>query len=85
MVYNPKKYLRFAKIFNCYIIHSNMKQLFILVSFLLFFFPHNSSAVTILIPMDDAQKDHLKSYGVVFWTLQNSIEAKWLLNYRGGS
>lgn len=39
----------------------------------------------ILIPMDDSQKNHLKAYGITFWTLQNGIEAKWLLNYRGGS
>jgi hypothetical protein len=35
--------------------------------------------------MDDAQKDHLKSYGVTYWILQNGIETSWLLNYRGGS
>lgn len=35
--------------------------------------------------MDDLQKDHLKSYGITYWTLQNEIEAWWLLNYRGGS
>jgi hypothetical protein len=35
--------------------------------------------------MDDAQKDHLKSYGVAFWVLKNGGEVDWLLNYRGGS
>lgn len=39
----------------------------------------------ILIPMDDTQNNHLKAYGVTYWTLQNQIEAWWLLNYRGGS
>jgi len=39
----------------------------------------------ILIPMDDSQSDHLKAYGIVYWVLQNSLEASWLLNYRGGS
>ena len=39
----------------------------------------------ILIPMDGMQKDHLKSYGIAYWTLQQDIEVKWLLNYRGGS
>lgn len=38
-----------------------------------------------LIPMDDTQKNHLKSYGIVFWALENNVEAQWLLNYRGGS
>ncbi len=40
---------------------------------------------SIIIPMDDTQKNHLKAYGVVYWTLQNGIEIKWLLNYKGGS
>jgi len=35
--------------------------------------------------MDDQQKDHLKSYGIAFWTLKNNEEVDWLLNYRGGS
>jgi hypothetical protein len=40
----------------------------------------------ILIPMDeDHQNDHLKAYGVAFWTLENSLSVDWLLNYRGGS
>ncbi len=39
----------------------------------------------ILIPMDDKQTEHLKSYGIAFWVLQNAIEVDWLLNYRGGS
>jgi hypothetical protein len=42
-------------------------------------------AASILIPMDDEQKDHLKSYGIAFWTLKNGEEVDWLLNYRGGS
>lgn len=39
----------------------------------------------ILIPMDLVQKDHLKSYGIAFWVLQQDINVEWLLNYRGGS
>jgi hypothetical protein len=35
--------------------------------------------------MDDAQTNHLKAYGITYWVLQNGVEAKWLLNYRGGS
>ncbi|MBP9873311.1 MAG: asparagine synthetase B, partial [Haliscomenobacter sp.] len=43
-------------------------------------------AAYILIPMDpDAQKDHLKAYGITYWVLANGEEAWWLLNYRGGS
>lgn len=39
----------------------------------------------ILLPMDDAQADHLKAYGITYWALQHGSEADWLLNYRGGS
>ncbi len=55
-------------------------------SFLLFLFSFNANAGTyVLIPMDEAQKDHLKAYGIAYWVLQNEVEIEWLLNYRGGS
>ena len=38
-----------------------------------------------LLPMDEAQKNHLKAYGITYWLLENGGEAHWLLNYRGGS
>ncbi|MFT4575429.1 MAG: hypothetical protein ACI9SI_000337 [Polaribacter sp.] len=31
------------------------------------------------------QKNHLKAYGIVFFSLENNIKAKWLLNYDGGA
>jgi hypothetical protein len=31
------------------------------------------------------QTNHLKAYGITFWSLQNGNTAKWLLNYEGGS
>jgi hypothetical protein len=31
------------------------------------------------------QKNHLKAYGIVFYSLENGIKAKWLLNYDGGA
>ncbi len=40
---------------------------------------------TILVPMDETQKDHLKSYGLAYWVLGKNISVDWLLNYRGGS
>ena len=46
---------------------------------------YKTKAASILIPMDEAQKDHLKSYGIAFWVLNNGEEVEWLLNYRGGS
>jgi hypothetical protein len=39
----------------------------------------------LLVPMDDAQTNHLKAYGLTFWVLQQGQKAEWLLNYRGGS
>jgi hypothetical protein len=39
----------------------------------------------LLIPMDDAQREHLKAYGVTYRVVQAGIKAEWLLNYRGGS
>src|SRR5690606_28939413 len=35
--------------------------------------------------MDEAQKNHLKAYGITYWVLSTKVEAWWLLNYRGGS
>ena len=49
------------------------------------FFAHTAFGSFILIPMDEAQKDHLKAYGLAFWALERDMEVKWLLNYRGGS
>lgn len=43
------------------------------------------NASYILIPMDDSQKNHIKSYGIAYWALKGELEIHWLLNYRGGS
>jgi len=46
----------------------------------------NAYASYILIPMDaESQENHLKAYGVTYWTLERELKVKWLLNYRGGS
>lgn len=47
--------------------------------------PMVSQADYLLIPMDEAQTDHLKSYGVAYWVLTYDVQVDWLLNYRGGS
>jgi len=40
----------------------------------------------VLLPMDEvSQSNHLKAYGITYWSLQQQIKVKWLLNYRGGS
>jgi hypothetical protein len=33
----------------------------------------------------DSQKNHLKAYGITYWTLKKELKVKWLLNYKGGS
>jgi hypothetical protein len=39
----------------------------------------------LLVPMDGAQTDHLKAYGLTYWVLDQRLTAEWLLNYRAGS
>ena len=54
--------------------------------FFTMFLPFMAQASFILIPMDDlSQKNHLKAYGITFFSLQKGNNVKWLLNYRGGS
>jgi len=58
------------------------KALFILILFC----STQMFASYILIPMDvDGQKNHLKAYGITYWTLNKGLKVKWLLNYKGGS
>ena len=46
----------------------------------------NMLASFILIPMDEVtQTNHLKAYGITYWSLNQGNTAKWLLNYEGGS
>ncbi|MBM3449014.1 MAG: asparagine synthetase B [Bacteroidetes bacterium] len=44
-----------------------------------------AGASKLLVPMDDAQSNHLKAYGIAYWTLEQRLPLEWLLNYRGGS
>jgi hypothetical protein len=61
-----------------------LKKLYLLSTLIIF--AARAFAAQVLIPMDETQKDHLKSYGVAFWILQKQqAECEWLLNYRGGS
>ena len=58
-----------------------------LIIILLFLFVSNSiSASFIYVPMnDDNQINHLKAYGIVYYSLEVGLKAKWLLNYDGGA
>ena len=42
-------------------------------------------AQSLLVPMDREQQNHLRAYGLAYWTLEQEEKAEWLLNYRGGS
>lgn len=53
--------------------------------FLLFITLGSLKAAYLLVPMDEVQKNHLKSYGIAYWVLSQGVEVDWLLNYRGGS
>ena len=57
-----------------------------LILIIIFSFTSNTYASYILIPMDaESQENHLKAYGITFWTLEKQQKVKWLLNYKGGS
>nr|WP_244462109.1 asparagine synthetase B [Wocania ichthyoenteri] len=61
-----------------------MKKPLLIIIFL--FISFNVFASYILVPMDaETQKNHLKAYGITYWTLDKQLKVKWLLNYRGGS
>ncbi len=60
----------------------NLKYILLVVCALGF---GQSFASRILIPMDIAQKNHMKAYGIAYWTINQKVETDWLLNYRGGS
>ena len=47
--------------------------------------PHLAGAQHLLVPMDDAQRNHLKAYGLAFAVLKAERKSEWFLNYRGGA
>lgn len=57
----------------------------ILLLFVSVWWLSNCYATQLLIPMDARQTNHLKAYGIAYWTLENGLTIEWLLNYRGGS
>src|ERR1700753_1604328 len=62
-----------------------MKHTKYLLIFCVYFLPMIGRAASILLPMDEIQKNHLKAYGIAFYVLKQGGEVDWLLNYRGGS
>lgn len=60
-----------------------MKKLFFTIILTLFSF--TAFCNKILVPMDEAQANHLKAYGIAYWVLNQDEAIDWMLNYRGGS
>src|SRR3954466_3736627 len=76
----PRNGWRFV---NCILVSDSSMKKILLILFV--FLSAFMSASYILIPMDEAQKNHLKAYGLAYWALKGELEIHWLLNYRGGS
>lgn len=47
--------------------------------------PGQAAGQWLLVPMDRSQENHLRAYGLTYWTLTQGQKAEWLLNYRGGA
>ncbi len=62
-----------------------MKRTILMTVIIVLFSTAVGHSQKMLVPMDLAQTDHLKSYGLIYWALSEGIESDWLLNYRGGS
>ena len=61
-----------------------MKKILLIAVFLLI--SNSLWASFIYVPMDDDnQKNHLKAYGIVYFSLEAGLKSKWLLNYDGGA
>ena len=61
-----------------------MKTSFTILTFLLI--SNSILASFIYVPMSyDNQGNHLKAYGIVYFSLEAGLKSKWLLNYDGGA
>jgi hypothetical protein len=58
-----------------------------IITILSILFIYNTTfGAKIYIPMDaKTQKNHLKAYGIAYFSLSKGIKVDWLLNYEGGS
>jgi len=60
-----------------------LKKSFLLIFLLIFTLAAKASSL--LIYMDEDQKNHLKAYGIAYFGIRQHAGVDWLLNYRGGS
>ena len=85
--YKNNNFLK-EKCYLCYMNkYLNLKNIIVIVIGLNLLLVSNAGlfANKILIQMDLSQTNHLKAYGIVYWSLAKGGEWDWLLNYRGGS
>ncbi len=61
------------------------RSLRIALALLVLALPQVARAQHLLVPMDDAQRNHLKAYGLAFAVLKAERKSEWFLNYRGGA
>jgi len=62
-----------------------MYKLKYFIYFLLVMVVAQIRAAYLFIPMDETQTNHLKAYGIAYWTLTKDVSVDWMLNYRGGA
>ena len=62
---------------------SKIKRIFLII--FLFIISTTVYASYILIPMNQDQTNHLKAYGIAYFSIEKGIIVNWLLNYEGGS
>ena len=61
--------------------------IFVIAAYAALFLNGLAVAQWLLVPMDQAQTDHLRAYGLTYWCLDEprGYQCEWLLNYRAGS
>ncbi len=62
-----------------------MRRFRLLAVLALMAMPASAAGQFLLVPMDRAQVNHLKAYGLTYWTLEQFGRSEWFLNYRDGA
>jgi hypothetical protein len=62
-----------------------MKYFYLSFILIIVYFSSLKSQTKLLIQMDKTQNDHLKAYGIAYWSVSKNLTVDWLLNYKGGS
>jgi hypothetical protein len=62
-----------------------MRMLRLLAVMMVLCAPVPAAGQFLLVPMDRSQVNHLKAYGLTYWTLEQFGRSEWFLNYRDGA